>query len=75
MLEMMMMGMAVESAMDSMNEVHDLIATYKKRGIDVVPIKELEAVISKSIRSSLNENSLANRLMKSMMKGEFNGKK
>ena len=75
MLEMMMTSLAVESAIDSMTKIHELIVAYKKRGIDVVPIKELEDAISKSIHNSLSENSLTNHIMKSMMKGEFNGKK
>ena len=54
MLEMMMMGMAVESAMGSMAKVQELISAYKTRGIDVIPIKELEDAISKSMRESLS---------------------
>lgn len=75
MLETMMMGMAVESAMGSMTKVQELISAYKTRGIDVIPIKELEDAISKSMRESLSEGSLTHRVMKSMMKGERNGKK
>lgn len=75
MLEMMMTSLAVEGAMASMVHVHELMITYKKRGIDVIPIKELEDVINKSMRDSLSENSLTNRIMKSMMKGELDGKK
>lgn len=54
MLETMMTSLAVESAIDSMTKVHELIVTYKKRGIDVIPIKELEDAINKSMRSSLS---------------------
>lgn len=75
MLGMMMTSLVVEGAMASMAQVHELMIAYKKRGIDMIPIKELEDAISKSMRDSLSEDSLTNQIMKSMMKGELNGKK
>lgn len=75
MLKMMMTSFAIEGAMASMVHIQKLMITYKKRGIDAIPIKELEDVIDKSMRDSLSENSLTNRIMESMMKGELNGEK
>lgn len=75
MLEMMMTSLAVESTIDSMARVHELIVAYKKRGIDVVPIKELEEAISKAMHKSLSSDSLTTRIMESMMKGKTHGKK
>lgn len=48
MLETMMMSIAVETSMLAMAEIHELIVSYDKRGIDVVPISELKQAMSKA---------------------------
>lgn len=75
MLEMMMMSIAVETSMLAMAEIHDLIVSYDKRGIDVVPISELKQAMVQATGKAASKNSMSNRMMESLMKGESNGKK
>lgn len=75
MLETMMMSIAVETSMLAMSEIHELIVSYDKGGIDVVPIRELKQAMSKATSKATGKDSLSNRIMESLMKGEFNGKK
>lgn len=71
MLETMMMSIAVETSMLAMAEIHELIVSYDKRGIDVVPISELKQAMSKATSKAASKNSMSNRIMESLMKGEF----
>ena len=75
MLETMMMSIAVETSMLAMAEIHELIVSYDKRGIDVVPISELKKAMSQATSKATSKNSMSNRIMESLIKGEFNGKK
>lgn len=75
MLETMMMSITVETSMLAMDEIHELVVSYDKRGIDVVPVSELKKAMSQAIDKVASKNSMSNRIMESMMKGEFNGKK
>ena len=75
MLETVMMSIAVETSMLAMAEIHELVVSYDKRGIDVVPISELKKAMSQATSKASSKDSMTTRIMKSMMKGEFNGKK
>lgn len=75
MLETMMMSIAVETSMLAMAEIHELIVSYDKRGIDVVPISELKKAMSQATSKASSKNSMSTRIMESLMKGEHNGKK
>ena len=75
MLETMMMSIAVETSMLAMAEIHELIVSYDKRGIDVVPISELKQAMSKATGKAASKDSMSNRIMESLVKGELNGKK
>ena len=75
MLETMMMSIAVETSMLAMAEIHELIVSYDKRGIDAVPISELKNALSQATSKASSKDSMSTRLMESLMKGEFNGKK
>lgn len=75
MLDMMMTSIAVETSMLAMAEIHKLIVSYDKRGIDVVPISELKKAMSQATNKALGKDSLSTHIIESLMKGELNGKK
>ena len=68
----LMTGMALESAMIVSSKVHDLMVGYKKNGIDVVPVSELEKVFIEATKKASSEDSLTSGLIKKMMKGDLN---
>ena len=72
MLNFMMMSLSIETAIVATSEVYDLMTTYKKRGIDVVPVKELEEAFSKATKQATGKNSLTNSLMEKIRKGDIN---
>lgn len=71
-LGILMTGMAVESAMIVSSKVHDLMIGYKKNGIDVVPMSELEKVFSEATKKAAAKDSLTSSLIDKMMKGDLN---
>lgn len=71
-LGIVMTGMAVESAMIVSSKVHDLMVGYKKNGIDVVPVSELEKVFTEAAKKASAEDSLTSSLINKMMKGDSN---
>ena len=73
-LGILMTGMAVESAMAVTSKVYDLMIGYKKNGIDVVPISELEKAFAEGYKRASSEDSLTSSLIKKMTKGELNDK-
>lgn len=72
MLNFMMTSISIETAMVATSEVYDLMTTYKKRGIDVVPVKELEEAFSKATKRATDKNSFTNSLMEKIRKGDIN---
>lgn len=71
-LGLMMTGIAVEAAMATTAEIHDLMTAYKKNNIDVVPIAELEKAFHNGLRKANEKGSLTSHLVEKMMKGEMN---
>lgn len=71
-LGILMTGMAVETAIAVTSKVHDLMIGYKKNGIDVVPISELEKAFAEGHKRASSEDSLTSGLIKKMMKGDLN---
>lgn len=71
-LGILMTGMAVESAMVVSSKVHDLMIGYKKNGIDVVPVSELEKVFREATKKASAKDSLTSSLINDMMKGDLN---
>lgn len=62
----LMLAMSVQTGMEFQKLVSDLISKYKANNIDVIPIKELEECMHKSIDKSLSPDGI----MASIMKGE-----
>lgn len=62
----LMMAVSVQTSMEFQSLVNDLISKYKANNIDVIPIKELEECIHKSIEKSLSPEGF----LASMVKGE-----
>ena len=71
-LEMLITGIAIETAMATTSKIHDLMVAYKKNNIDVVPISELEKAFSESCKRAREEGSFTSSLVKRMMKGDLN---
>lgn len=63
-LEMVMTGIAVEAAIEGMENISKLVEKYSAAGVDVVPIKELKQAMCKGFKAALSEDSLTQRLMK-----------
>ena len=63
-LEMVMTGIAVEAAIEGMENISKLVEKYSAAGVDVVPIKELKQAMCKGFKAALSEDSLTQRLIK-----------
>ena len=59
-----MIGIAVESSIESMANISKLVEKYSAAGVDVVPIKELRQAMSKGFATALSEDSLTQKLIK-----------
>lgn len=59
----MMLTMAVDSSMAVHSELTNIISKYKSNNIDVVPIRELEDCIEKSVKKSLGDDGLLKKMM------------
>ena len=62
----LMMAMSVQTSMEFQSLVTELISKYKANNIDVIPIKELDECLQKSIEKSLSPEGF----LASMVKGE-----
>ncbi len=58
-----MMGMMVESSLETGKLLHELILKYKANNIDVIPISELEAIEIKGVEKTFAEGSLTKKLI------------
>lgn len=60
-----MMAMAVEAAINAQFEFMKLIDKYEEEGKDLVPLSELNQIISNSVASVMDdEDSITNKIMK-----------
>lgn len=71
-LGLMMTATAVEASGVTCVKIHELMSDYKKRGIDVVPISELENCFIEGTKASIASDSMTNHLLRKAMKGEIN---
>ena len=72
-MDMLLTGLMVETAINSLGAIYDLIAKYEATGIDVIPIREIKEIIASEGQKVIqDENSLVNS-MKKDLKEKSNG--
>lgn len=71
-LGLMMTATAVESSGVTCAKIHELMHGYKKNGIDVVPISELEKAFAEGLKIATSKDSMTNSLIQKVLKGEIN---
>jgi hypothetical protein len=72
-MDMLLTGFMVETAINSMTAIYELIAKYEANGIDVIPIKDIKDVIAEQgMKTIKNEESLLNSIKKDI-EGKANG--
>lgn len=73
-MNMLLTGFMVETAINSMTAIYELIAKYEANGIDVVPIKEIKAVIAEEgLKSLKEEDSLLNSMKEMGKEAQIDG--
>lgn len=63
-LRQVLVGLMVESSIETAKALHELINDYESKGETSVPIEELKECISKGIKEATKENSLTSSMMK-----------
>ena len=63
-LRKVLVGLVVESSIETTKALHGLIDDYESKGETSIPIEELKECISKGVKEATKENSLTSSLMK-----------
>lgn len=72
-MDMLLTGFMVETAINSMTAIYELLAKYEANGLDVVPIKDIKDVIAEQgMKTIKDENGLLNSIKKDL-EGKANG--
>ena len=72
-IDMLLTGFMVETAINSMTAIYELLAKYEANGIDVIPIREIKEVVATEGQKAIkDENGLLNSLKRDL-EGKANG--
>lgn len=72
-MDMLLTGFMVETAINSMTAIYELLAKYEANGLDVVPIKDIKDVIAEQgMKTIKDENGLLNSIKRDL-EGKING--
>lgn len=72
-MDMLLTGFMVETAINSMTAIYELLAKYEANGIDVIPIREIKEVVATEGQKAIkDENGLLNSLKRDL-EGKANG--
>lgn len=63
-IEKMLVGLMVESSVETTKKLHEIISTYEAKGETVIPIEELKDCIRNGIKTATREDSLTSSLIK-----------
>lgn len=63
-LRKVLVGLIVESSVETTKNLHELIKSYEEKGETVIPIEKLKECISNGLETSMKKDSLTSSLIK-----------
>ncbi len=61
----LMLGMVIDSTMETTHKLIEIVNKYEAAGIDVIPINELKECLSAGHKKSLSEDGFLNKVLNS----------